>query len=266
MSFEDGASVETEVTEQAAETDGAETTDESAGTENTDDGENSADMSEDGADGSDGETRTAQAKKGQPIPYERFTQVNTRMKKAEATLKEKDYLFKLEELIAADPKKEAAIIKILTGEDVDTGTKDKTKSASKPDPVDEVKKDFEAYKDTQRKGILKSYDDEFNEIIESIEDDEQKSMLKLMAQMELDTKHSGWRDRYVPGLVEKAYRSVNTKLDKLFNNQKREYIKKKTSDTTAEIGKGAKGQKSDRAPIEDESKMREWVEKQMAQA
>lgn len=197
---------------------------------------------------------------GQAIPYKRFKEVNTRMKEAEAKAKMfegKDYLLNLEQMIASDPEKEEAIIKILT----------EGKQKKEKDPTENIiEQKIKSYADTatatQIKENLAAYNDDFDQLIGNV-DESEKELMTALVDIKLNTKYKGWKNIYRPGIVEKALKDVQGDLNKLFNGQKKEYINGKLSDTNPEIGKGVKGSKTERIPIEDETAFQEHVARAM---
>lgn len=273
MSLEDGANVETE------NEDVEETSEEETGksvSESDEDNESAetikTDKKEKDSDTEDfDETDVKEFEKGY-ISKEAFLKRLGKSKEkrvaAETRLKEKDYLFQMEQMIESDPALLKLITTSLTDREVakafveflETGKKEtKTKTKEPVDPVKLVEQKISELREEENKKVLMSYNDEFNKITQEMSVPKHKAWLKTLVQIELDNNHQGWRERHIPGLVDKVYKEVQEEQKKIFNSQKIDYIKKKDSDTNPDIGKGAKGSKIERVPIEDDDATAEWI-------
>lgn len=186
---------------------------------------------------------------------EKRTAAETRAAQLEQQLQEQAYLKNLEALITSDPEIERGVIDLLT----------KEKKQAEVDPVlQKVEEKLNQYQQKQQKAILKTYTDEFNDIVKNdMKTQKQAVWTKSMVQIELDNNFPGWREHHIPGLVEKVYKSVRDEWGKVFNGQKMDYIKNKISDTEPDIGKGTKGTKVDRVPIENDEDFHNWVASMM---
>lgn len=192
---------------------------------------------------------------------DRLNKKNTQYKEATEKLtnfekfKDKDYLLNLENMIEQSPNRDA-IIKLMTEKAKEEAQVD----GEEVDPVELLKSEFEADKKEREVVKYQAYEDEYQVLVKEAKySGMQDRMIKGMVESTLDTNSPGWRTRHIPGLVGEAYKFVQGELNTLFNGQKKEYIDSKVSDTTPDIGKGAATTTTERAPIEDNDAMKDYV-------
>ena len=220
------------------------------------------------------ESSEQENQEGQAIPYERFKQVNaqkneykTKSAEYEKQLQEMAWVNDLNTILEKDPSKEKQIIDILMGkeapkkdvEDEDLDPRDKEIAEIKA-KMESLEGNISHNTEKQQNRIYASYEDDFQSKVEGVKKDTMlNTMLKMATQTVLDSEFKGWRDRHIPGIMDKAYAKVQDEFDTYLNTKKKDYIDNKTKSDTPDIGKGASGNAIDKVPIGDSDKMKEYA-------
>lgn len=224
---------------------------ESAATENTD---FETDVSE-----FDGETISKKAfleRLGKS--KEKRTAAEQRAIDLEKKLQEYSWVDELNNRLAADPKLEKQMLKLLAEERDDEEVDEVTKLKKE---LKELREGFVKNTEKEQMKIYASYTDDFHNTVGIKKGSRlSKSLLNAVTTV-LDDSYEGWRDRYKSGLVAKAYEELKGELSTtLLNKEKKDYIDNKTKSDSPEIGKGRLGDAVDKVPYGDQPKMDKFIE------
>lgn len=183
---------------------------------------------------------TNSGKKPDPVSYDRFKEVNERMKKAEQRSKELEEKYNtykdLDSVITTNPKFAAKINKVI--EDFNSGKIDAEEANEKIETIEEGQ--VQQYKkstssidyDKSLKAIHQEfYINSFEKMAHNdYQDAEDIKAIQGATEMVLDKLRPGWINRYDSALLKKAYEEAKGFLEGFSNRRLGKYTSEKAKD------------------------------------